>query len=80
MTVEELFAPMMATAVTGVIGFLIKHSFQKFETKLDAVVNAVSDIREKHGERLTALETDIDWLTKMRKRMSVSEPEPKRER
>lgn len=78
MTVD-IISLVVAAVVSG-IGFLIRHWFVKFDAKLDEVVKAVGDIREKHGERLTALETDFDWLSKIRHRMSGAEqkPEPKR--
>jgi len=73
MTIDVM--SLVVAAVVSGIGFLMRHWFVKFDAKLDEVVRGVADIREKHGERLTALETDFDWLSKMRTRMSNAEQE-----
>lgn len=53
MTVD--LSNMLPTIVVAIIGFLIRHSFVRFEKKLDTLL----EVQGEHDSRITAVETAL---------------------
>lgn len=62
------FTALLPVAVMGVIGWLIRNTFKEWGTKLDGAVQEIRQIKDDHGNRLTALETVVEGWHPLRRK------------
>lgn len=62
------FTALLPSLIVALIGWLIRLAFKEWGTKLDVAVKEIREIRDEHGNRLTALETVVEGWHPLRRK------------
>ena len=65
---------LLPSLITAGIGLLIKMTFKSWGDKLDKAVTDIAEIKEEHGNRLTAVETLIQGWPPVRRKTDRPSP------